>query len=294
MTIRTVAVIGVGAMGAPMAMNIRKAGFELTVCDAREAAHAPFSALGVRCTTSAADCADCDVVIVLVATPEQAQAVALGEGGLRSGLGDRKPILVVMGTIAPDSMQDLQRDLEPAGVRVVDAPVSGGVVKARDGTLAIIMGGRREDCEALRPLMQSMGKAIFYCGALGSGQATKIVNNLVGITTLMIAAEAYRIGLNNGLFLPDVMPVFEVSTGRNFFTATAGDAPEAYGAWAKTRADFDSLQSILRKDIDLALSIGGGSGPLPMTRALRAVLGDVDDETFENWRAVAAAALPGT
>lgn len=289
MTIGTVAVIGVGAMGAPMAMNIHKAGFELTVCDRSEAARAPFAALGVRCVTRAADCADCDVVIVLVATPEQAREVVLADGGLCSGLGHHKPILVVMGTIAPGSMQDLQRDLEPAGVRVVDAPISGGVVKARDGTLAIIMGGARADCDALRPLMEAMGETIFYCGPLGSGQATKIVNNLVGITTLMIAAEAYRIGLDNGLFLPDAMPVFEASTGRNFFTAKADDAPEAYGAWAKTRADFESLQAILRKDIDLALSIGNGSGPLPMTRALRAVLGAVSDETFENWCAVATA-----
>jgi len=291
MTIKTVAVIGVGAMGAPMAMNIHKAGFELTVCDLSHAARAPFAALGVRVTERASDCADCDVVIVLVATPAQAQAVALGESGLCSGVREHKPLLVVMGTVAPDSMHDLQRDLEPYGVRVLDAPVSGGIVKARDATLAIMMGGPKEASEALRPLMQSMGEKIFYCGPLGSGQATKVVNNLVGITTLMIAAEAYRIGLDNGLFLPDAMPIFEESSGRNFFTARAGDAQHAYDAWAKTRGDFDSLQSILRKDIDLALSIGAGSGPLPMTQALRAVLEGVGDETFDNWRAVATAPL---
>lgn len=162
-------------------------------------------------------------MIVLVATPAQAQAVALGEGGLCSGAGEHKPLLVVMGTIAPNSMQDLQRNLEPSGVRVLDAPVSGGIVKARDATF--MMGGPREACDALRPLMQSMGSTIFYFGTLGSGQATKVVNNLVGITTLMIAAEAYRIGLDNGLFLPDAMPIFEESSGRNFFTARAGNAP---------------------------------------------------------------------
>jgi 3-hydroxyisobutyrate dehydrogenase-like beta-hydroxyacid dehydrogenase len=289
MTIRKVAVIGVGAMGAPMAMNIHKAGFDLTVCDRSDAACAPFEALGARRAMRAADCADCDVVIILVATPDQARAVALGEGGLRSGLEGRPPMLVVMGTIAPAAVQELQRELDASRVRVVDAPISGGVVKAREGTLAIIMGGDREDCDALRPLMEAMGSTIFYCGALGAGQATKIVNNLVGITTLMIAAEAYRIGLDNGLFLADAMPVFEASTGRNFFTGKAGDAPEAYSAWVRTRADFESLQSILRKDIDLALSIGEGSGPLPMTRGLRAVLDGVGDETFENWCAVAAA-----
>ncbi|QRG09063.1 NAD(P)-dependent oxidoreductase [Xanthobacter dioxanivorans] len=287
--IRSVAVIGVGAMGAPMAMNIRKAGFDLTVCDRSEAARAPFAALGVRCVTRAADCAGCDAVIVLVATPEQARAVVLGEGGLREGLDGRTPMLVVMGTLAPETMRALAQELEPTGVPVVDAPVSGGAVKARDGSLAIIMGGREEDCAALRPLMAAMGSAIFHCGPLGAGQATKIVNNLVGITTLMVAAEAYRIAGANGIRLPDAIPVFEAGTGRNFFTSQAKDAPEAYGTWTATRADFDSLQAILRKDIDLALTIGEASGPLPFTRALRVVLDGVDDETFQTWRAVASA-----
>ena len=287
--INSVAVIGVGAMGAPMAMNLHKAGFALTICDRSEAARTPFAALGVTCVEHAADCAGCDAVIVLVATPEQARSVVFGENGLRSGLKGRRPILVIMGTIAPETMRELERELEPDGVRVVDAPISGGALKARDGTLAIIMGGRAEDCEALRPLMQAMGSTIFHCGPLGAGQATKIVNNLVGITTLMIAAEAYRIAGDNGIALPDAIPVFEASTGRNFFTARPDDAGEAYDAWTVARADFDSLQAILRKDIDLALSIGEKSGPLPMTSALRAVLERVGDETFQTWRAVATA-----
>lgn len=84
--------------------------------------------------------------------------------------------------------------------------VSGGVVKAREGTLAIIMGGRKEDCDALRPLMQAMGDQIFHCGALGAGQATKIINNLVGIANLLVAAEAYRIAIDNGSTWPTPYP----------------------------------------------------------------------------------------
>lgn len=287
--ITSVAVIGVGAMGAPMAMNIHKAGFELTVCDRNPAARAPFADLGVRCVERAADCASCDAVIVLVATPQQAHAVVLGPDGLRAGLDGRAPMLVLMGTVAPDTVAELTQALAPTGMRIVDAPVSGGPVKARAGTLAIMMGGPAADIEALRPLMQSMGSTIFHCGPLGTGQATKIVNNLVGITTLMVAAEAYRIAEDNGIRLPDAIPVFEAGSGRNFFTAHAQDAPDAYAAWTATRADFESIQSILRKDIDLALSIGAGSGALPFTRALRAVLDGVGEETFETWSAVAAA-----
>ncbi len=288
MTIRKVAVIGVGAMGNPMARRIHAAGYELTVCDASDKALAPFAELGVATTRRAADCAGCDVVIILVATPDQARQVALGEGGLRAGLSGTPPLLVVMGTVAPASMHELQRELEPLGIRVVDAPVSGGVVKARDGTLAIMMGGRADDLDALQPLMASMGTSLFRCGALGSGQATKIVNNAMGIASIMVAAEAYRIGLDNGLRLEDAVPVFEASSGRNFFTHGARDASDAYAAWAPTRADFNSLQAIIRKDLDLALAIGGDAASLPVMRALRAMLDGIGDETFETWRAVAS------
>ncbi len=292
MTIKTVAVIGVGAMGNPMARRIHGAGYALTVCDTSEKALASFVDLGVRTTRRAADCAGCDVVIILVATPDQARHVALGDNGLRAGLSGTPPMLVVMGTVAPATMHELQRELEPLGVHVVDAPVSGGLVKARDGTLAIMMGGRSEDIDALQPLMAGMGKSIFRCGTLGAGQATKIVNNAMGIASIMIAAEAYRIGLDNGLRLEDAVPVFEASSGRNFFSRNARDASEAYAAWAPTRDDFNSLQAIMRKDFDLALAIGGDAASLPVMRALRVMLDGIGEETFETWRTVARAGMP--
>lgn len=290
MKIRKIAVVGVGAMGAPMAMNIRKAGFELMVCDHSQKARAPFAALGVRTTDSAADCADCDAVVILVATSEQAEAVVLGQDGLVSRLEGRKPFLVFMGTVSPETVKSLEAKVAWSGVRVVDAPVSGGVVNARTGTLAIMMGGKRGDCDELRPLMEAMGRKVFYCGHLGAGQATKIVNNIIGITNLVTAAEAYRIALDNGLILSDALAVFEAGTGRNFFTSDGSDAIKTFAVSTATSSDFDSLLTILRKDIDLALSIGKRSGALPAINSLRSVLADAGDETLENWRTVAAGA----
>ena len=223
-----------------------------------------------------------------MATPEQANAVLFGDGGVVSGLSGKQPMIVMMGTVAPETVREFAEQLRPHGLRIVDAPVSGGVVKARDGSLAIIMGGTRQDCDEVRPVMEALGDQIFHCGDLGAGQATKIINNMVGISMLMTAAEAYRIAIDNGLSLPDAMPVFEAGTGRNFLTGEANAASEAYSAWAGTRESFDSLQAILRKDIDLALSLGRRSGPLPATNALRSLLAAVGDETFTNWRAVAA------
>lgn len=286
---KKVAVIGVGSMGNPMARRIHAAGYRLTVCDRNETALASFSDLGVRTVQRAADCADCDVVIVLVATTAQLRAVALGKDGLKDGLSGRTPFLAVMSTVTPSAMNEVEAELGPLGVKVVDAPVSGGLVKAQDGTLAIMMGGRAEDVDALRPLMQTMGSNLFHCGALGSGQTTKIVNNVIGISTLAIAAEAYRIGLDNGLSLTTAIPVLEQGTGRNFFSRRPGDAPEAYAAWTRTREEFESLQAIIRKDIDLALEISKDKASLPATRALRQLLDSIGDETFETWRTVARA-----
>jgi 3-hydroxyisobutyrate dehydrogenase-like beta-hydroxyacid dehydrogenase len=289
MTVRKVALIGVGQMGGPMARNIHKAGFELTVCDRDSTALAPFAALGVRCTAHAADCADSDVVVVLVATPEQTHAVLLGPGGVMEGVYDQAPLVAVMGTIAPSEMTSLAEALGAKGIAVVDAPVSGGTMGAEDGTLAIMVGGTDDAFERLRPLMESMGKAIYHCGSLGTGQVTKIVNNIGGVMTQMIAAEAYRICLENGLKLGDAIPVYEAGTGRNFMTRDVGDVIRAYTSWTSRRLDFDNLQAIMRKDIGLALSIGKTSGPLPMLHALQAVLGNAGEETFENWSRIASA-----
>lgn len=291
MTDTKVAFIGVGAMGGPMAQRVHEAGFGLVACDISEASLEPFARQGIRVTNRAADCAGCDVAILMVATFEQAHGVLFGPAGLLSAPSEKRPsIVILMGTVSPKAVRDIARDLAPFGIGVIDAPVSGGIVKAREGTLAIIMGGEAEHCERVEPLLRSMGSRLFHCGPVGAGQVTKIVNNAIGIANIMISAEAYRIALDNGLGLDDFVPVIEAGSGRNFFTASTRDAPEAYAAWAPTLPAFHSLQSILRKDIDLALSIGEGSGDLPMIAALRKALEDVGTGTFETWRRVVEAA----
>ena len=292
MTIRKVAVIGVGQMGAPMARNIHRAGFDLTVCDSDEAALAPFAALGARCTTRAADCVDCDMVAVIVATPAQTRTVLLGPDGLTSGMSDNAPIVVIMGTVSPAEMIGLEEALASFRISVIDAPVSGGTMGAEDGTLAIMVGGPEAVYEKVQPVMASMGSAIYHCGTLGTAQVTKIINNIVGVTTQMIAAEAYRICADNGLKLREAIPVFENGTGRNFLTRDFTDVTRAYKSWTARRQDFDNLHTIMRKDIGLALSLGERSGPLPMINALHDVLNAVGEETYENWTLIAGADCP--
>lgn len=284
--IRTVALIGAGAMGAPIAHHIRKAGLELTVCDNRAEALAEFEAAGVRTTKVPADCADCDAIFVLVATAAQLKAVATGPNGILSGVGaDRPRYLVVGSTVAPDDLEELARSFSGTPVRVVDAPVSGGVVGARRGTLTVLAGGEKQDIEALRPLFESMGK-VLHCGPAGAGLKTKAVNNIIAITNLLISAEAFRIAAANGLRFDDLIPALEAGSARNFLTVNADYAREVYAAWSGNKAEYEAVNEIGRKDLKLALKLGEGLD-LPALNAILKVKSEIGDETLANWQAVA-------
>ncbi len=238
--IKSVAVIGVGNMGGPMARRIHAAGYTLTACDANPEVLAPFAALGVKTTFRAADCASADLVIILVATPEQMTSVMLDPNGIADALADgHKPLIAVMSTVTPHAVIDLQQALAPKGLRVVDAPVSGGIVKAEQGTLTIMMGGEPDDIAMAKPVMECMGSNIFACGKLGAGESLKIVNNIVGIANIAIAAEAYYLAERQGLAFETIAPILELSSGRNFFSQDADEGRAAYAAWARSRKEFE-------------------------------------------------------
>ena len=291
-SVRKVAVIGVGSMGQPMAKRLHEAGFELTVCDKNEASLKEFAALGVRTTSLPSDCADCDAVIVLVATPGQVRTVTVGESGVQGGGGTGGPrskprYLVVMSTVAPKDMLELASALGQTSMRLMDAPVSGGVVGARQGTLTVLAGGAAADIAALDPVFRAIGKNIFHCGPVATGQTTKVVNNLIAISNLMISAEAYRIADSNGLKLDQIMPALDAGSARNFLSRDAGYARDTYAAWSGSADEYRAVQSINRKDFDLALSICPTGVSFPTIAALRQLLDKVGDETLDHWRAVA-------
>ena len=286
--IRSVALIGAGAMGAPMAWRVRGGGFDLMVCDRSEAALAPFASADVKVAQRAADCADADMIVILVATPAQMRGVIFGEDGLTSGLApDRKPILAVMGTVPVEDIRQVRDRLAPLGVRVIDAPVSGGVVRAAEGTLTIIIGGEAADVAAARPVFAAMGSNLFHCGAVGDAQKVKLVNNLICNAAAMITAEAYKLALEQGLDLAVLTEVLQVSTGRNFLTAAPEGVSAAFAAMAPSRERFQALLSIMSKDAHIAADLTAGPATdYPAIRGLISILDAAGDETFENWRLV--------
>lgn len=285
--IASVAVIGAGLMGQPVARRLHRSGFRLMVCDANPAALEAFTDMEVRTTTVAADCAECDVIIVFVATPAQVRAVTIGEGGALTRISaDRSTYLVIMSTVLPNDVREINEFVAGKSVRVVDAPVSGGVGNAEKGTLTIMAGGSDHDIAALDEVFAVISDKIFNCGAIGAGQITKIVNNMISVANLMISAEAYRIALDYGLTFDQFIPVLEASSGRNCLSKHPNDAPDGYASWTRSSPIFHSLQSIMRKDVALALSLAKPGMSLPALAALNELVGASADETFGNWRAV--------
>lgn len=288
--IRSVAVIGVGSMGAVIAHRLQQAGFELTVCDVNEAVLAGFEQSGARVTRSPADCADVDLVLVLVANLEQTRAVLLGPDGLRNGLTHaRSPVIAVMSTVPVEVMQELDHELASQVAGLIDAPFSGGLSRAERGTLTFMVGGEHEAVERVRPVLSSVASEIIRCGELGAGQAMKIVNNIVGNASVFFAAEAYRIATHMGLDLEDAARAMEAASGRSFFSANPTGVAAIFGAMVRDRASFDGLMAIIGKDVSAAAELAARlPGQYPAIAGLKSIMESVGAETYENWLHVGA------
>jgi 3-hydroxyisobutyrate dehydrogenase len=213
--------IGLGNMGQPMAARLLEAGFALTVLDADEKAQQAFVGQygGTPASSLSELGANCDVVITMLPDGHAVHRVVLGEeedghdrlfGSMRQG-----SILIDMSSSSPMGTQALGKILAQQGIFMLDAPVSGGVSRAENGTLAIMVGGDTAVLKRCRPLFEAMGKRLFETGALGSGHAMKALNNLVSAAGLIAATEALLIGHRFGLEPTVMIDILNASTGRN-------------------------------------------------------------------------------
>ena len=200
MTLRKLAFIGIGNMGAPMAGHLVKAGFDVTVYDARpETVELFVERSGCKGAASAAEAARAaDAVITMLPNDAIVREVVLGETGAASVLG-RGAVVVDMSTSDPTATRALSEALAPRGITVVDAPVMGGVVFAKDATLDIMVGGDAAVIDRCRPLFAAIGRSVVECGAVGSGHALKALANYVNACALVNGIEAITIGAKLGL-----------------------------------------------------------------------------------------------
>jgi 3-hydroxyisobutyrate dehydrogenase len=212
--------VGLGRMGRPMATNLARAGFALTVRDADPERQQRFAAEHGCAQGDAPDAFRAlQVIVTMVPTGADVREVLLDwEGGLAAALPPGA-VLVDMSSSDPTGTRELGATLSGYGVALVDAPVSGGVPKAETGTLAIMVGGDDEGAvDRVRPLLEAMGDRLFRTGPLGSGHAMKALNNCVAAAGYTAAAEALLIGARFGLDPADMIEVLNASTGRNFNT----------------------------------------------------------------------------
>lgn len=211
----TIAFIGLGQMGLPMARRLLGAGFAVRGADPAEAAQRALTEAGGTAFASAAEAvAGAAAVITMLPNGRVVREVLLGQGGAARGL-PKGTLIIDMSSSAPTDTVRLGAELEPLGLVLVDAPVSGGVKRAIDGSLAIMAGGPAEAVEQARPVLAAMGKSIFATGPVGSGHAMKALNNYVSAAGLIAACEALLVGGKFGLAPETIVDVLNASTGRN-------------------------------------------------------------------------------
>ena len=205
--------IGLGAMGGPMALNLLKHGFSLVVHDIDPKKLEPAAAMGAAVAQSPeAVAATAERTISMVETTDQAEAVIIGEHGIINGAGPGH-IVLCMSTIDPFAARRFADRLAERGIAMLDAPVSGGTVRAKSGELSVIVGGAPETYAACEDLFRAMGKNLFHVGPLGQGLAMKLVNNMLGQVSTVAIAEALVFGVKAGLDPHKIYEVIRVSTG---------------------------------------------------------------------------------
>jgi 2-hydroxy-3-oxopropionate reductase len=191
--------IGLGIMGKPMSKNLLKAGYELVVFDINKEAVAEVVAAGAAEGQSAKDvAAQCECIITMLPNSPHVKAVILGENGVLEGVKEGS-IVIDMSSIAPLVSKEVSAKLAEKGVEMLDAPVSGGEPKAIDGTLSIMVGGKKEVFEKCKTILEKMGTSVVLCGEIGAGNTTKLANQIIVALNIAAMSEALVLGTKAGV-----------------------------------------------------------------------------------------------
>jgi len=270
MPAKSIGFIGTGIMGKPMARNLLKAGYTLTVHNRTKAKAQDLLSQGaVWAATAAEAAAGSDVVITCVTDTPDVEAVLLGPGGViekaRPGL-----ICVDMSTISPAATIEMGRALKAKGVTLIDAPISGGEIGAIEAKLSIMMGGPKEAVEEVRPIMLAMGRTVTHCGPLGSGQMTKLANQVMVIHTIMSIAEGLAFAEKAGLDLETTLKVTSAGAASSHSLKALG--PKIIAGDLKPAFMVDLQQKDLRLVLEYAEKINQPLPGVALAKQLLAVL----------------------
>lgn len=240
--------VGLGNIGSPLCERLIARGYDLQVYDVNTQAMERFRETSAGLAPSLTELAG-SVDVVILSLPDSAivEKVVLGEGGLAEGLAAGK-VLIDLSSSRPSSTQRIAEFLNEKSVYMLDAPVSGGVLRARKGELAIMVGGDKEVFDRHREILRSFGDQIFHVGAQGTGHLAKALNNLLSATTLASAAEAILLGARVGLDPEKLIEVINASSGRSNSTEVK------FPSYILNHAFDDGFAiSLMNKDVKIAL-----------------------------------------
>ena len=211
--------IGIGRMGGRMAKRLLDAGYSLAVYDANPAAMAPLTALGARaCATPAEVAAHSSIVMSCLPGPEEVAEVMEGPQGVLSIAGGSR-LLIEMSTIGPAQSRELARRSREAGFAYIDAPISNGVGPAETGELTIMVGGERGDFDRAQPVLRHLGNRLYHMGDIGTGNFTKIANQVIYLSYVASVCEIARAARGLNMDVPNFIDVMRNSVaGRPMMT----------------------------------------------------------------------------
>ena len=255
--------IGIGLMGKPMTLRLLAAGYTVAVWNRSKEKLVPVTTKGAVAKDSPAEVARfADIVMMCVTDQNSVKEVLFGAGGVAEGAAEGK-IVIDFSSIAPSAARDYAAKLESLGMGYIDAPVSGGTVGAEEGTLAIMAGGKSEHIEFVRPLIAELASRFTRMGGPGTGQVTKLANQVIVASLFPVIAEAIRLAEAAGV---DAAKLPEALRG-----GFADSKPlQVFGPRMASRAYEPALgtSNVMLKDLMNAVTLAEEAGvPLPMARA---------------------------
>ena len=267
--------IGLGIMGKPMAKNLLKAGHSIVCYDVNAANVADVVASGAVAGKSSADVASqVPVVITMLPNSPHVKSVVLGKDGVLEG-AKKGLVLIDMSSIAPLASQEVEKACAEKGVRMLDAPVSGGEPKAIDGSLAIMVGGEKALFDQMRDILLVMGASAVHCGPIGAGNTTKLANQVIVALNIAAVAEAFTLVRKAGV---DPHLVFDaIKGGLAGSTVMNAKAPMMMDGNFKPGFKIDLHIKDLANAMDTAHSVGS---PLPLTASVREMMETLHADGF--------------
>ena len=246
--------IGLGNMGAPMALNLLKAGHKVHVYDLLEAAVQTLEAAGAQRQASPAQVAgqEIDILITMLPAAVHVKKVYLGEDGVLAAVG-KQVLLIDSSTIDPQTAREVAAQAAAQGNAMLDAPVSGGTGGAQAGTLTFMVGGEKNVFDKAVPVLEAMGKNIVYCGGTGNGQVAKVANNMLLGISMIGAAEAMNLGVSLGMDPKILAGIINTSSGRCWSTEVYNPYPGVVETAPASKGYAGGFGSdLMLKDLGLA------------------------------------------